>query len=413
MHRCRAFIIACLLALGLNANNYDEETFLVLKTLVLDNANPAKSISNYKNLYEITKNPEYLKEAIKTAYVFKHKDLDELIKIGDSVLMQNNSFLKVKSAYLSDLGKKDEALNTAKKLIEVDPSATNYSVLGLIQSDLGFYDDALKNLTKAYEIDDSDVNLIRIADLILSKKGDVNGAISKLENYRLSKGCSVEICSVLLDIYKQTKNFPMVLAIDEELFKVTQDNKYMDEILGYYIYEKDYKSLIRLLEQYSYNDKLLIEIYAFTKEYDKAISLANKSFNDTNDKEFIALKAMMTYEKNMPNVSDEIAREVASEFESSVDESSKSVYQNYYGYLLIDHNIDPKRGIELVEYALKEDLNSPYYLDSLAWGYYKINKCELAKKTIDSIDKSYIDYFDSKEAKEHIEMIDKCLKGAK
>lgn len=417
MYRCKTLIIAlitCLLSVSLNAFSKEEETFEILKNLIIYSTNSVASISSYTKLYDSTKKSEYLKEAVKLAYLYKADDLDTLMDKANKILDDDSEFLKIKSAYLIENGKKDEALICAKKLVELDPnSAASYSVAGMIMGDLGEYSKALEYHLKSYELDDSDMNLLRAVNILLVRFNDINTATSKLENYRLSKGCSVAVCSVLLDIYKQTRNFPMVLAIDEDLYKLTSDSKYMDEILSFYIYEKNYEKVIELLEKYSYNDKLLVELYAYMKEYDKAIKKADYGYNTSKDKEFLSLKAMMTYEKNMGSIDPKILKEIDNYFKDSIDENSKGIYQNYYGYLLIDHDIDAKKGIELVKNALEDEPNSPYYLDSLAWGYYKLGECEKAKKTLDSISVEFSEYWQSEEAKEHIKSIDECLRGVK
>ena len=45
---------------------------------------------------------------------------------------------------------------------------------------------------------------------------------------------------------------------------------------------------------------------------------------------------------------------------------------------MIDFDIDVKKGISLVKSALKTSPNNIAYLDSLAWGYYKLNRCKEA-----------------------------------
>ena len=69
---------------------------------------------------------------------------------------------------------------------------------------------------------------------------------------------------------------------------------------------------------------------------------------------------------------------------------------NYLGYLLIDHDIDVKRGISLVKKALEKKPDNGYYLDSLAWGYYKLGELKKAKETqekaIENIDENSLIY---------------------
>lgn len=44
---------------------------------------------------------------------------------------------------------------------------------------------------------------------------------------------------------------------------------------------------------------------------------------------------------------------------------------NSLGYLLVDYNIDPQRGLELCKSALKLQPDNFAYLDSLGWAFYK------------------------------------------
>ena len=89
----------------------------------------------------------------------------------------------------------------------------------------------------------------------------------------------------------------------------------------------------------------------------------------------------------------------------------KTLYLNYLGYILIDHNIDVKKGMDYVKKALKNEPNSAYYLDSLAWGYYKLGNCKRADAIMQKV--VALGEGDQPEVKEHIEMIKKCLQNSK
>jgi tetratricopeptide (TPR) repeat protein len=100
---------------------------------------------------------------------------------------------------------------------------------------------------------------------------------------------------------------------------------------------------------------------------------------------------------------------VIKEFESAIDKSDNPLFLNYYGYILIDHDIDVKKGIKYVKEALKKEPDSPYYLDSLAWGLYKINECKEAKEIMQRV----LDMMKEKEVIEHMNEIKKCLGESK
>ncbi|MBR0458723.1 MAG: hypothetical protein IJJ26_05770 [Victivallales bacterium] len=55
---------------------------------------------------------------------------------------------------------------------------------------------------------------------------------------------------------------------------------------------------------------------------------------------------------------------------------------NLYGYLLADHDVDPAKGLTLIQQALKDTPKEPAYLDSLAWAYYKLKQPQQAFQAI-------------------------------
>ena len=58
----------------------------------------------------------------------------------------------------------------------------------------------------------------------------------------------------------------------------------------------------------------------------------------------------------------------------------------------------------LIPYVLE------YIIDSVAWGYYKLKRCDEAKEWIDKITPEYLE---QKEFKIHYNQINKCIKEAK
>jgi len=154
---------------------------------------------------------------------------------------------------------------------------------------------------------------------------------------------------------------------------------------------------------------MLVELYGFLKQNDEAIKLSKEFFKKTNDTEFLALEAMNLYEKNAPNVNQNLLKEILDKFDKSIKDLNNATYENYYGYLLIDHDVDYKKGIEFVKKALLKEPDSPYYLDSLAWGYYKLKECKKADEIMKQISYKFNDFLNSSEAKEHLEAINKCL----
>jgi tetratricopeptide (TPR) repeat protein len=78
---------------------------------------------------------------------------------------------------------------------------------------------------------------------------------------------------------------------------------------------------------------------------------------------------------------------------------------------MIDNDRNVEEGIGYVKRALALEPDSPYYLDSLAWGYYKQNRCEKAYELIKQVEAKL--GREDIEVRTHIEAIEKCLKGKK
>jgi tetratricopeptide (TPR) repeat protein len=57
--------------------------------------------------------------------------------------------------------------------------------------------------------------------------------------------------------------------------------------------------------------------------------------------------------------------------------------KNDLAYFLIDHTIDVDEGLEIVECALEMSPNTPDYLDTQGWGYYKQGRCDEALEILE------------------------------
>ncbi len=55
---------------------------------------------------------------------------------------------------------------------------------------------------------------------------------------------------------------------------------------------------------------------------------------------------------------------------------------NYLGYMLIDAGTRIQEGLDYVKRALEIDRNNGAYLDSLGWGYFKLNQLEMAEDNL-------------------------------
>jgi Tfp pilus assembly protein PilF len=103
----------------------------------------------------------------------------------------------------------------------------------------------------------------------------------------------------------------------------------------------------------------------------------------------------------------EMIAEVVSHFEKAIAGGvDDSIYLNYYGYTLIDKDIDLQKGMNIIQNALIQQPNNTYYLDSLAWGHYKKRECSKALKLMKRVVSE--EGLDEVEIIEHWKAIKKC-----
>ncbi|MBR4141419.1 MAG: tetratricopeptide repeat protein [Campylobacter sp.] len=394
-----------------NAQKQAEINFDILSALELQDKNPKAALELYKQIYKKTDSEVYLKEAIKIAFFIKdEKNLSELLGIGEKRLADDSDFLRIKIANLISKGKFEESSGAAKKLLGVEKTAKNYSVLGSILYGLGDYENSLKNFESAYEKEKSEENLIRIVDILVNRLNEKSKAISFLETHRRIYGCGNLACAALADIYRIEKRYDDVIKIDEAQYLDTNDTTHLDDIVSIHYHFKDYDKIIEILKKYPYNKELLIDAYGKKGDYSLAMKTARDEFKNSGNYDFLAIEAIYEYESMEKNINKNTLNSVVEKFENIAPQLKNPIYLNYYGYILIDHDLDIKKGMEFVEKALEIEPNSAYYIDSLAWGYFKLGNCKKAKSEMDKITDK--EFFKSDEGKEHINAINGCLQKA-
>ncbi len=175
------------------------------------------------------------------------------------------------------------------------------------------------------------------------------------------------------------------------------------------MYKRDTSGAIEFLEKSGYDQKMLMNIYTSIKKFKSAYKIAQKLYKQTNNSDYLGKMTIYEYEANKNNLNHKILISISDKFEKVLKDIQNPLYLNYYGYLLIDHNLNIKKGIKLVKLALKNEPESIFYLDSLAWGYYKLDKCKRAL----AIMKKFIKDNDEPEVSMHYKMILKCIKEKK
>ncbi len=369
-----------------------------------------KSHDFYALLYNRTKNVEYLFRELATALYggIVSKNIPELEKL----VKKNPSNIQLKrlliAFYINKMDNK-KAKEIGEELIKESGEAIDYELDASPYILSGEYRRAVELLTVAYNKTYNEYILLKIAILLDDYLHDVNGATERLEEYRKRHKCSEKICNKLLEIYSKEEKVQPLIDIYLNLYRKTKKEIYATKLVEGYIYTKEFDRAISFLQNEYRNDELLYEVFLAKKDYANAFRVSNRLYSIEKSPRWLAESAMALYEKSSNKNSKEMLNQVVNRFEKAIREGTKdSVYLNYYGYILIDKDIDIQKGIKIVKDALKEQPNNSYYLDSLAWGYYKLHRCKDAyremKKVID------IEGLDEEDIAEHWRAIESCNK---
>jgi len=294
-------------------------------------------------------------------------------------------------------------------LIATDKTVQHLSIAANLYLQMKNYDVALKYFESAYKLEPSEellMNMVEVLYRFLDRKDD---AMAYLETFSSMEGCGQHVCYKLVEIYGRDRNVNGLIATYKKLYKENQNEEIAKKIVELMLYSKDIKGAIAFLEKSRFNEDLLLQIYATQKKFKNAYELAEELYDDTKNIDYLGKMAIYEYELGKNALSPEVLQSIMHKFEEVTAILNDSVYLNYYGYLLIDHNIDVKKGIALVERALKLEPDSPYYLDSLAWGYYKLGECQKAYDIMKDFDTSVSE----PEVLSHINAIKQCLNKEK
>lgn len=394
------------------ASSFSDEDLYILMALNAQKEQKFDEASRlFEELYKKTKTKEYLYKSLSSdiAYGANQNVLNkvELYSSGDF----DAKLARFKLLALVNLVELNSAKEVAIELSSKTDERDDYLYLADILLRQGDYVATLDVLEKLYAKNHEADILDKISLLMYINLDQKKEAIAKVESHTRIYGCGEMLCERLLSFYSDQNNPDGMLQTNLRIYKETPTKDVAQKVVQLYIYKRDFKGLEEFLLQSKSDDELLLSLYAKNEEFLKAKNLADELYAKTNRVEFLAQSAMYEYENAKDKKDKALLERVSSALEFVIKSDRNPMHLNYLGYLLIDHNIDIARGMELVKEALKENEDSIYYLDSLAWGYFKMHKCKDAKKIMDKVVELGGD--DNDEVKLHIKEIEKCLKGRK
>ena len=366
---------------------FPKEDDYIVKALVNEQSGDYKQAANiYNFLYKKTDKTVYFRKYLSMLYdlgkynevIKKSNDFlqekwnDEVFKIKIFALLQKKKLKEAKNELLTKFNKKSEFF---------------YTMMAFILTKEHKYKEALEYAKSVYALNPSKKNLLNLSDVLVKNKR-YNEAIAYLQTYLNEYGCDYDVCLRLARIYKEVYDIPNLANIYEKLGIL--DPKYYVLALNYYMDEGDYKNAIRIVKKHHLNQEYLMYIYEETKEYKKAALVALNLYLKTKDVKYLLKYTIFIY-KATPDK--KTAKEVVKKLEYIKKYIKTPFVYNFLGYVLIDKDINPEKGLKYVQKAISLNPSNTDYIDSLAWGYYKLHKCKTAWdiiKTVDSDDETVL-----------------------
>lgn len=420
----------CFIMIGSCYGAFDEDSYLFEAIEYEAQKEFDKARDLYLVLYEETKKLEYFKEAIILSSTLNnpHATLDfaneYVAKGGQKDLVIHKIFL---DSYLK-LGMTQEALQEAKIIAKSENSALLNDILGSLYATLGDFKNALIHFESAYNESKAQDVLQKIVAVYLSQSQQekaLNLLDSHIENY----GCFGSFCKFSIEVYGKFNKIAKIENVFEKSFQAQPTIENAQNLILIYAHQKKFKQASQIATQFPFKPEILLELYIAQQDYKNAAKQAKYAYDENKNPYFLALEQIYTFESGNKKDKKAIAN-IAQNLKNAInlmqmpdtntpkDERIDSALQNsqnaelgflfnFLGYLMIDYELNVKEGVEYVKKALEISPRNPAYLDSLAWGYYKLKDCKNAKETFKLIPQEEIKK--EQELIEHKALIDKCF----
>jgi hypothetical protein len=378
----------------------------------------AEQLRDYKTaaklfniLYAKSLKKEYLYRFLEDKLKAKeYNDVIKKVNLLNGTSHADNYLTRLKIVALINLNKLDEAQKLALKLAQKSKKAKDYLLVSDIYTKRKNFELALKYLEGAYVKNYNEKLLDKMAIILYFNLNRKKEAIADLESHARIQGCSKLICNRLISFYSRENNVDGLLSVYKRLYSKEKSEAIAKKIIQIYAYKREYVQLMNFLEENPVDNDLLLELYVSGKNYFKASQLAFKLYNESGDIHYLGESAIYKYEaltKNSKKISKKDLKDIIMKMKRVIASNHDTLYLNYLGYILIDHDIDVKKGMHYIREVLKQEPDSGYYLDSLAWGYYKLHNCQKAKTIMQRV--STLKGGEEPEVLEHIKKIDKCI----
>ncbi len=384
-----------------------EDTYIVF-ALRAEQVGDYKSAAKlFHDLYEKSSKKEYLYKYLQDKIILR--EYSDVITTVDDISegsLKDAELVRLKVVALIESNRLKEAKKVSIDLARYTHKPKDYLLVSDVYTKSKDYDFALKYLEGAYMKEYNEKILDKIAIILYVNLHRKKEAIAELESHARIHGCSDLICTRLVSFYSHDNNIDGLLSVYKRLYAKNKSEDVAQKIIQIYSYKREYVKLIDFLEENHIDDELLLQLYVSGKNYAHASKLAFKLYKESSDVAYLGQSAIYKYESYHGKVPKKALYNVIANLENVVKKNKDTLYMNYLGYILIDHDVNVRKGMKYIREVLKKQPNSAYYLDSLAWGYYKLGSCKKAKKIITKVMK--LEGGDAPEVQAHFKKIERC-----
>ena len=399
----------------------DPEIWLLYGEAAWKNGNKTEAFKAFDKASHLnSKNPEAYRRAANIALSNgDYEAAKRIVKKWEKALGENAETLFYKAKIYGALKEYKKAIKYAKRSLEKDPDNLNiYRILATLYTLNNQDAKAIKVLEELLDRSPHSVDVIGMLGELCFKQGEYAKALKYYYQLYGAHYSHIQIgIRLLADLIKENRYRDAVEFIDA-LFKQENERestlKVLKSVLLYKLgddsqgrkVEKSLGSLPKEKLEKAYGEAagilsglkkedlaidvlkrgvakcpdcpelylMLARAYASQKRWNRAIGAAKVSCSlDPSADCLYYLGAYYERDGQWEKAAETLQKAV----EKNPDDPS---VLNYLGYLLIDHDMDVKKGISLVKKALEKKPDNGYYLDSLAWGYYKLGDLKKAKE---------------------------------
>ena len=368
----------------------------------------------YFLLFERTNNYEYFTKYLTMLTQIKDYELvrTQVLKYYLNNIKQEELILRLYTFALFKLDIQKEAVDNGEKLIKLFPNDINYELLGSVYLDQKNSLKAYEFFEKAFEMNKSVNTFFNLTNILYYNLAKKEEAVNKIEQYILLNGHDFNLSIQLLTFYEKEQKIDKIVPFLKEMYNEYKSNNEIMSLnktkilLVKYLAKDSVSTAIDFLEQNKEEDEVLLSLYKITNQPQKVYDLLEVLYSKSNNIDYLAQQAIIQFE--MSEDKKKVLNEVVMKFDRVLYNSDNHIYQNYLAYILIDYDLNVRRGVSLVKKALEKDPKNIAFLDTLAWGEYKLKNCKEAfnqmKKVIDEVG------LDDEEIRTHWQKIKECKK---